>query len=138
MIAPRAQMLTTDLPGRIAPIRVAEVRARVAGIVQKRHFTEGAVVKEGDLLFTVEPAPLQAALERNRGALARAQAQSSRPNPGAPLRTTGEGGGRQSPSTTTRLPHCKPRAPTRCLPSRRAHRAARPATPRCALPLVDA
>ena len=81
MIAPRAQMLTTDLPGRIAPIRVAEVRARVAGIVQKRHFTEGAVVKEGDLLFTVEPAPLQAALERNRGALARAQAQSSRPNP---------------------------------------------------------
>ncbi|HBP1598216.1 TPA: efflux RND transporter periplasmic adaptor subunit [Pseudomonas aeruginosa] len=75
VIAPRAQMLTTDLPGRIAPIRVAEVRARVAGIVQKRHFTEGAVVKEGDLLFTVEPAPLQAALERNRGALARAQAQ---------------------------------------------------------------
>lgn len=75
VITPRSQMLTTDLPGRIAPIRVAEVRARVAGIVQKRHFTEGAVVKEGDLLFTIEPAPLQAALERNRGALVRAQAQ---------------------------------------------------------------
>lgn len=75
VIAPRSQMLTTDLPGRIAPIRVAEVRARVAGIVQKRHFTEGVVVKEGDLLFTIEPAPLQAALERSRGALARAQAE---------------------------------------------------------------
>ena len=75
VIAPRAQMLTTDLPGRIAPVRVAEVRARVAGIVQKRHFTEGAVVKQGDLLFTVDPAPLQAALERSRGAQARAQAQ---------------------------------------------------------------
>lgn len=75
LIEPRAQMLSTDLPGRIAPVRVAEVRARVAGIVQKRHFIEGALIQEGDLLFTIEPAPLQAALERARGALARAQAQ---------------------------------------------------------------
>lgn len=81
VIAPRAQMLTTDLPGRIAPIRVAEVRARVAGIVQKRHFTEGAVVKEGDLLFTVEPAPLQAALGAIAARWPLHRPGSSRPNP---------------------------------------------------------
>jgi len=75
VIAPRAQAIMVDLPGRISPVRVAEVRARVAGIVQKRHFEEGATVKEGDLLFTIEPAPLDAALGRARGALARAQAQ---------------------------------------------------------------
>lgn len=75
VIAPRAQAIMVDLPGRISPVRVAEVRARVAGIVQKRHFEEGATVKEGDLLFTIEPAPLDAALGRARAALARAQAQ---------------------------------------------------------------
>lgn len=56
-------------------MRVAEVRARVAGIVRKRHFEEGATVKEGDLLFTIEPAPFEAALARAQGALARAEAQ---------------------------------------------------------------
>ncbi len=75
VIVPRPQAIMVDLPGRISPVRVAEVRARVAGIVQKRHFEEGATVKEGDLLFTIEPAPLDAALGRARAALARAQAQ---------------------------------------------------------------
>ena len=62
VVAPRSQAILADLPGRISPVRVAEVRARVAGIVQKRHFEEGATVKEGDLLFTIEPAPFEAAL----------------------------------------------------------------------------
>lgn len=75
VITPRSHTLVADLPGRITPVRVAEVRARVPGIVHERHFTEGDTVKEGDLLFTIDPAPLQAALERARGALARAQAQ---------------------------------------------------------------
>lgn len=75
VVAPRSQAILADLPGRISPVRVAEVRARVAGIVQKRHFEEGATVKEGDLLFTIEPAPFEAALARAQGALARAQAQ---------------------------------------------------------------
>jgi len=74
-IAPAAHAVTSQLPGRISPARVAEVRARVAGIVQKRHFVEGASVKEGDLLFTIEPAPFEAALARARGALAQAEAQ---------------------------------------------------------------
>lgn len=75
VIAPHPQTITTDLPGRITPMRVAEVRARVAGIVQKRHFTEGALVNKGDLLFSIEPATFEAALARTRGELARAQAQ---------------------------------------------------------------
>ncbi|MGC3964126.1 MAG: efflux RND transporter periplasmic adaptor subunit [Rhodocyclaceae bacterium] len=74
-ISPQVRPVISDLPGRIAPVRVAEVRARVAGIVQKRHFVEGAAVKAGDLLFTIEPAPFEAALARAQGALARAEAQ---------------------------------------------------------------
>ncbi|MFT4171854.1 MAG: efflux RND transporter periplasmic adaptor subunit [Rhodocyclaceae bacterium] len=74
-ITPQARPVSRDLPGRIAPMRMAEVRARVAGIVQKRHFVEGATVKAGDLLFTIEPAPFEAALARAQAALARAEAQ---------------------------------------------------------------
>ncbi|MET0268607.1 MAG: efflux RND transporter periplasmic adaptor subunit [Duganella sp.] len=74
VVAARAQTLTENLPGRIVPVRVAEVRARVAGIVQKRHFTEGAVVSKGDLLFSIDPAPLEAALARATAAQARTQA----------------------------------------------------------------
>ncbi|MGX9221957.1 efflux RND transporter periplasmic adaptor subunit (plasmid) [Massilia varians] len=70
----RPEVLSSTLPGRIVPARVAEVRARVAGIVQKRHFTEGAMVGKGDLLFTIDPAPLQAAAARARAAETRAAA----------------------------------------------------------------
>lgn len=47
----------------------------MAGVVQKRHFVEGTTVKEGALLFSIESAPFEAALDRVRGALARADAQ---------------------------------------------------------------
>lgn len=74
-ITPYPWTITSDLPGRVSPVRIAEVRARVAGIVQKRHFIEGAMVNKGDVLFTIEPAPFEAALSRTQGALAHAQAQ---------------------------------------------------------------
>lgn len=67
-------MLTLTLPGRIVPVRTAEVRARVPGIVQKRHFIEGATVKKGELLFSIDPAPLETALARTRAAETRAKA----------------------------------------------------------------
>lgn len=67
--------VVAELPGRIEPVRVAEVRARVAGIVLKRTFEEGADVKAGDLLFQIDPAPFKAALSRAQGELARAEAQ---------------------------------------------------------------
>ncbi|WP_313519383.1 efflux RND transporter periplasmic adaptor subunit, partial [Pseudomonas sp.] len=64
----------SELPGRIEPVRVAEVRARVAGIVLRRAFEEGADVKAGELLFQIDPAPFKAALSRAQGELARAEA----------------------------------------------------------------
>ncbi|ATE62784.1 efflux RND transporter periplasmic adaptor subunit [Thauera sinica] len=66
--------LSSELPGRIEPFRVAEVRARVAGIVLSRNFTEGADVKAGQVLFQIDPAPFKAALSRAQGELARAEA----------------------------------------------------------------
>jgi len=64
-----------ELPGRIEPVRVAEVRARVAGLVLHRHFDEGADVNAGEVLFTIDPAPFKAALSRAEGALAHAEAE---------------------------------------------------------------
>jgi membrane fusion protein (multidrug efflux system) len=73
-IEPTPVTLTRELPGRTSAFRVAEVRARVNGIVLKRLFTEGADVKEGQRLFLIDPAPYQAALDGAKGALARAEA----------------------------------------------------------------
>jgi len=66
--------LTQDLPGRTSAFRVAEVRARVSGIVLKRLFTEGSDVQEGQALYEIDPAPYQAALDSALGTLARAEA----------------------------------------------------------------
>ncbi len=66
--------LVTELPGRVEASRVAQVRARAAGIVQKRLFTEGAEVKAGQPLFAIDAAPYQAALQTAQAQLARAQA----------------------------------------------------------------
>lgn len=79
-VQPRAFAMTTDLPGRIEPVRIAEVRARVAGIVLTRHFQEGSDVKAGQLLFSIDPAPLKAALMRAEGALAKVEADVYRAN----------------------------------------------------------
>lgn len=73
-VEPRALEITEQYPGRITPARVAEVRARVPGIVLSRHFEEGTDVKAGQLLFRIDPAPLAAALRRAQGELARTQA----------------------------------------------------------------
>ncbi|QLF93461.1 efflux RND transporter periplasmic adaptor subunit [Pseudomonas sp. ABC1] len=70
----RPLTLSSELPGRIEPVRVAEVRARVAGILLKRYFEEGADVKAGQVLFQIDPAPFKAALSRAQGELARAEA----------------------------------------------------------------
>ena len=75
-LAPTTVTLTQDLPGRTSAFRVAEVRARVNGIVLKRLFTEGSDVKEGDVLYQIDPAPYQAELDRALGALARSEANT--------------------------------------------------------------
>ena len=66
--------LITELPGRLEALRVAQVRARVAGILQKRLFREGSDVKAGQPLFAIDAAPYAAALQSAEATLARAQA----------------------------------------------------------------
>ena len=66
--------LVTELPGRLEASRVAQVRARAAGILQKRLFREGSDVKAGQALFTIDAAPYAAALQSAQATLARAQA----------------------------------------------------------------
>ena len=73
-VAPQAVGLATELPGRLEASRVAQVRARAAGILQKRVFTEGSEVKAGQLLFRIDAAPYQASAASAQAALARAQA----------------------------------------------------------------
>jgi membrane fusion protein (multidrug efflux system) len=73
-IATAPVTLTQDLPGRTSAFRVAEVRARVSGIVLKRLFVEGSDVTEGQVLYEIDPAPYQAAFDSAQGTLARAEA----------------------------------------------------------------
>ena len=66
--------LERELVGRLSPYRSADVRARVAGVLQKRAYEEGHAVKEGQVLFQIDPAPMQATLTSAEGALASARA----------------------------------------------------------------
>jgi membrane fusion protein (multidrug efflux system) len=66
--------LKAELPGRVEPLRTAQVRARVNGVVLKRQFSEGSAVAAGQPLFQIDPAPYQAALDSASAQLARAQA----------------------------------------------------------------
>jgi membrane fusion protein (multidrug efflux system) len=66
--------LTTELPGRTTPYRVAQIRPQVNGLILKRAFKEGSDVKAGDLLYQIDPAPYQAAYDQARAAVAMAEA----------------------------------------------------------------
>ena len=66
--------LQQQLVGRLAAFRSADVRARVPGILQRRVYEEGSDVREGQVLFLIDPAQLQAALGQSEAALAQAQA----------------------------------------------------------------
>lgn len=73
-VQPQRTEITTELPGRLAATRVAEVRARVPGIVLERTFEEGSDVAAGELLYKIDPAPLQAAYNAARANLQGAEA----------------------------------------------------------------
>lgn len=66
--------LVTELPGRLEASRIAEVRARAAGILQKRLFAEGSSVKAGQKLFLIDSAPYEAALAQAQASVAQAEA----------------------------------------------------------------
>lgn len=74
-LEPRTVDITTQLPGRTTPYRVAEVRPQVTGVITKRLFIEGSEVKAGQQLFQIDPAPYQAALSSAEAALKRAEAR---------------------------------------------------------------
>ncbi|KQM70260.1 efflux RND transporter periplasmic adaptor subunit [Xylophilus sp. Leaf220] len=69
--------LVTELPGRVEASRIAQVRARAAGVVQKRLFKEGSDVKAGQPLFQIDSAPYAATFQSAQASLARAEANLS-------------------------------------------------------------
>ena len=66
--------IINDLPGRIAPTRISEVRPRVTGIVLERVFEQGSLVKEGDVLYRIDPASFRVQVESAEATLRRAKA----------------------------------------------------------------
>lgn len=77
-IAPETLAVTVELPGRVSAIRVAEVRARATGILTKRLFEEGTDVQADQVLFEIDPAPLQASYDSAKANLAKALATLER------------------------------------------------------------
>ena len=73
-VQPQAVPVFTELPGRTSAFLVAQVRARVDGIVLRREFTEGGDVKAGQRLYKIDPAPYIAQLNSAKATLAKAQA----------------------------------------------------------------
>lgn len=70
----QALTLSTELAGRTSAYMIAQIRPQVGGIVQKRAFTEGALVKAGELLYQIDPASYQAAYASAKAGVARAEA----------------------------------------------------------------
>ncbi len=73
-LAAQPAEIKVELPGRTVAYRVAEVRPQVNGIIKKRFFTEGSVVKAGELLYQIDPAVYQATFDSAKAALAKAKA----------------------------------------------------------------
>lgn len=85
VLHPQAVAITAELPGRVAANLVSEVRPQVNGIIQSRLFQEGGDVKAGDVLYQIDPAPYQAALDsaiatqqKTEAAVTNAQIRASR------------------------------------------------------------
>jgi membrane fusion protein, multidrug efflux system len=73
-IKPQPRAVVRELPGRIAPARVADVRPQVSGIVVERLFRQGSEVRAGDPLYRIDPRPFEVEVMLNEAALAKAEA----------------------------------------------------------------
>ncbi len=73
-IQPEDIPIINDLPGRIAPTRIAEVRPRISGIIVERVFQQGSFVNEGDVLYRIDPEPFKVEVDRAAATLKRAEA----------------------------------------------------------------
>lgn len=73
-VAPQSLPLMTELPGRVAPALIAEVRPQITGLVLQRRFKEGSDVKAGELLYQIDPAIYRANLDSAEATRAKAEA----------------------------------------------------------------
>jgi len=73
-VKPQPRALVRELPGRVAPTRVSDVRPRVSGIVTERMFSQGSEVKAGDPLYRIDPRPFEVEVQSSEAALAKAVA----------------------------------------------------------------
>ena len=78
---PKPLPLTVELPGRIDPVQIAQVRARVDGIVLRQNFVQGSDVTAGQMLYEIDPAPYKAALDSANATLMQAQSLADRYKP---------------------------------------------------------
>lgn len=78
VLEPQPAQLTTVLPGRTDAYAVSEVRPQVSGIIKSRLFTEGALVKQGQALYQIDPAPYRAAYDNAAAGLAAARSKADR------------------------------------------------------------
>ncbi|HVN98830.1 MAG TPA: efflux RND transporter periplasmic adaptor subunit [Steroidobacteraceae bacterium] len=76
VVQPQKTAVTTQLPGRTVAFRIAQVRPQVSGIIQRRLFTEGALVEAGQPLYQLDPAPYQAAFDSAQAQVASADANA--------------------------------------------------------------
>jgi membrane fusion protein (multidrug efflux system) len=74
IVQPQARAVVRELPGRIAPTRVSDVRPRVSGIVVERMFSQGSEVKAGDPLYRIDSRSFEVEVQSSEAALAKAAA----------------------------------------------------------------
>lgn len=77
-VTPEKIAIVNELPGRISPTRIAEVRPRVSGIVTDRVFTQGSRVEAGEVLYKIDPAKFKVEVARTQASLERAKAEQLR------------------------------------------------------------
>ncbi len=121
VVAPRQTVPWDEFSGRLEAVERVEVRSRVAGAVQAVHFREGALVKQGDLLITIDPAPYAAEVERAEGAGRRgagARDPAPRASSSAASSLTERARSRSASSTSASTPTARPK-PT-CAPPQAA------------------
>ena len=73
-IKPEPLVLTKELPGRTSAVRIAEIRPQVSGIITKRFFVEGSLVKQGQQLYQIDPSTYQAAYNSAKANFSKAEA----------------------------------------------------------------
>ncbi|WP_353250172.1 efflux RND transporter periplasmic adaptor subunit [Salinisphaera sp. T31B1] len=73
-VQPHSVDVFSEYPGRVEGKRTVQVLARVEGILEKRHYEEGQIVKKGQLLYTIDPKPFQATVNQRKAELASAKA----------------------------------------------------------------